>query len=272
MTEGDLESSYVENGYVGPFLAFEPEELRRLNVVPLIDALRHAPDSKEPEWRRNRHLDTPTIARICQCERVLSHVRTLLGTDLLLWRSNLFAVASRDEGLAWHQDEYRTLIDCGSDGAHCSVQINFTDATRSNCVAIVPGSHRWTPDDFARRGYEMMPGSDGHGYGGRIWTAPGNAKSSVMRLRAGEFYVFHPGLLHASVQHRPATRPVAWLRSASSLLDRGESVRYSIALRIATSGTKVLPAAFAESPTRASCVLLSGTDRAGTNPLGTWAA
>jgi ectoine hydroxylase-related dioxygenase (phytanoyl-CoA dioxygenase family) len=179
-------------------------------------------------------------------------------------------MSTQDEGLTWHQDEYRTLLDCRDGSAQCSVQIHITPSTRFNCVAVVPGSHTWEPDEFERRGYEMMPGTDGGAYGGRMWHAPEDMVAVDVPMKAGQFYIFHPRLVHGSGTARQAVLPF-WLRTASRLLDRRRVPRCSIALRIVTPDAQVLPAAFVESPTRAACVLLSGVDGAGINPLGTWA-
>jgi chlorinating enzyme len=265
----DLKLLYDDKGYIGPFTAFDRQELARLDVLRFINTGREGSD-----WKRNRHLDVPSVARLCQSEHVISRVRALLGPDLLVWRSNIFAISTRDEGLTWHQDEYRTLLDCGDGSEHCSVQINLTDSTRFNCVSVVPGSHRWEPEDFDRRGYRMMSGSDTSGYGGRIWFGPDDMVPVDVPMKAGQYYVFHPRLVHGSGAARRAVLPF-WLRTASGFanrVNRREALRCSIALRIATPDAKVLPEAFVESPTRAVCVLLSGTDRAGINPLGTWAA
>jgi ectoine hydroxylase-related dioxygenase (phytanoyl-CoA dioxygenase family) len=270
----DLRRLYDEQGYVGPFTAFDRRDRARLDVLSFIQTRQEG-----LEWPRNRHLDVPAVARLCQTEHVISRVRTILGPDLLLWRSNIFAVSTNDEGFVWHQDEYRTLLDCRAGAEQCSVQLNLTDSTQFNCVAVVPGSHRWEPEDFERRGYRMVPGSDAPSYGGRMWSAPEVMDLVDVPMKAGQYYIFHPRLVHGSGAARAAARqgaqqadPPWWRRTASAFVNRRESLRCSIALRIVTPDAKVLPAAFVESPTRAACVLLSGTDRAGINPLGTWAA
>src|SRR5687767_12544357 len=85
----DLKGLYDSKGYVGPFTAFDRGELARLSVAPLVNS-RH----KGLEWLRNRHLDVPVVAQLCQSEEVISRVRAILGPDLLLWRSNIFAIST----------------------------------------------------------------------------------------------------------------------------------------------------------------------------------
>ncbi|GAC1305167.1 MAG: hypothetical protein NVSMB10_08820 [Steroidobacteraceae bacterium] len=250
-TDSELKAFYDGNGHLGPITAFTRSELERMDLVRVVESL-----GKARGWARNRHLDVPAIAGVCRNESVLSCVRAVLGPNLLLWRSNLFAIG--DIGLPWHQDEYRTLLSTRLGGGHCSVQISFTDSTTINTVTLVPGTHRWTDDELRARGYVMTPGSGGGLYGTPQWTLPAATQTLDMPLQAGEFYIFHPRLMHASCVRR--RRP-----------DTGSLVRYSIALRIATPDMKVLPAAFTESPARASSVLLAGVNTFGHNRLGTWA-
>ncbi len=248
-----------------------------MGIRSLIDSL-----DKTQRWDRNRHLDIPAIANICRNESVISCVRAVVGPDLMLWRSNIFIVSSRDFGFEWHQDQYRTLLNSPPGAAQCSVQINFTGSTKLNTVTIIPGTHRWTDDELRQRGYRMRAGTDGGAYGTPQWKIPAGAQTLDMPMKAGEFYVFQPGLLHASVRARwlrGEERERSWiprfkqrLHTAAERLSYRDSVRYSIALRIATPDTEVLPAAFAESPARATAVLLAGTDTGGINKLGKWAA
>jgi len=272
----DLKSEYDSNGYVGPFTAFERHEFARMGIVPLIESL-----EKTREWARNRHLDIPAIANLCRQERIISCVRAVLGPNLLIWRTNIFAVRSNGIGLGWHQDLYRTLLDCPPGAANCSAQINFTDSTKLNSVSVIPGSHRWSDEELRERAYRMKPGSDQGAYGTPNWEVPSNADVRDVRMMAGQFYVFHPRLLHASVRarwFRGTADPKSfaprmkqrWLKKWETWSGQS-AVRYSITLRIATPDTKVLPAAFVEAPTRATSVLFAGTDPCGINNLGPWA-
>jgi chlorinating enzyme len=273
----DPKAFYEEKGYLGPLRAFDAEEFERIGVVSLIESW----DKREPSRNRNRHLDTPQIAKICQNERIRSIVQKVLGQeDLLLWRTNTFAVSSRAHGFSWHQDDYRMLLECPSAGAHCSVQLNFTDSTPTNCVSIIPGTHHFSEEDFRERGYAMVPGSDGGLYGTPYWGVPPRVEVVDVRLKAGEFYVFHSRLLHASLQGRRLSSMMVRNRIAGrwggirnklrSKLTREDVIRYSIAMRIATANTRILPAAFVESPSRNDVVLFSGKDPGTVNRLGGW--
>jgi non-heme Fe2+,alpha-ketoglutarate-dependent halogenase len=249
-----MSTPYEEQGYLGPIEALAPAELESSALLAFVRSIATGPDCL------NRHLDVPAVAAVCRSPKIVEAVRGVLGPDLVVWRSTLFSVSADNQRLPWHNDEYRALVDCTSGGAHCSVQINLTDSSQSNCVAIVPGSHRWDDAELERRGYGVVPPGDWNTEGVSFFTSPPEPPLLEMPLRAGQFYVFHPRLLHASIVRRAAGG------------DPVDVARCSIALRIATTGAKILPKAFANSPSRATCVLLSGADRSGTNPLGTWAA
>jgi phytanoyl-CoA dioxygenase PhyH len=273
----DPKAFYEEKGYLGPLRAFDAEELERIGVVSLIESW----DKREPARSRNRHLDTPQIAKICQNERIRSIVQKVLGQeDLVLWRTNIFAVESRAHGFSWHQDDYRTLLECPSAGAHCSVQLNFTDSTPTNSVSIIPGTHHFSEEDFRKGGYAMVPGSDSDEYGTPYWGIPPRVEMVDILLKAGEFYVFHSRLLHASLQGRRLSSMMVRNRIAGrwggirnrlhSKLTHENVIRYSIAMRIATANIQILPAAFVQSPSRNGVVLFSGRDPGTVNRLRPW--
>jgi ectoine hydroxylase-related dioxygenase (phytanoyl-CoA dioxygenase family) len=238
-------NDYAVSGYLGPLRAPELDAGAAREVLGAVQSL-----TKWPECR-NRHLDVPAVASVCSLPSVIDAVRDLLGPDLLLWRSNLFGMEASQDLLPWHRDEYRGLLVPDDAASHCSVQLNLTDAGRDNYVAILPGSHQWDAAELADRRLRLRAEAGGTS----MWDVPSDAPSQAVRLRVGEFYIFHPMLLHASVL-RPS---------------RQTSARMSVALRVTTPRTKVVPAAFDGTPSRDRCVLLSGRD-SGLNQLGTWAA
>jgi len=82
----DLRKFYEANGYAGPTAAFSAAELEQAGIPSLVPTLGDWPEC------RNRHLDLAAVARICRPEKVVELVRELIGADLLLWRSNVFAM------------------------------------------------------------------------------------------------------------------------------------------------------------------------------------
>ena len=203
------------------------------------------------------------MARICRIPEVVEPRAAVLGPDLLLWRSNIFGMSAATYQLPWHRDEYNDVLDFPSPASHCSLQINLTDASEQNCVAVIPGSHRWDAAELAWRGFAAARTRDG-GSNTPEYTVSEPVGAVDIPLAAGEYYVFHPRLLHASM-----------LRPASGTArdhDEDDSTRYSITLRIATVDVTVFPEAFLGTPTRAACVILAGADAGGRNRMAAWAA
>lgn len=72
---------------------------------------------------------------------ILDMVAQLIGDDLALWNSSLFAKpAGKGRRVPWHQDgEYWPIRPL----ATCSVWLAIDDATVDNgCLEVIPGSHR----------------------------------------------------------------------------------------------------------------------------------
>lgn len=74
-------------------------------------------------------------------EELLDHVEQLIGPNIALWNSSLFAKPARvGTRTPWHQDgEYWPIRPL----ATCSVWIAVDDSTRENgCLRFIPGSHK----------------------------------------------------------------------------------------------------------------------------------
>lgn len=273
--EGDLAGRYAELGYVGPFAGLSSQELDSLGILRRIDALRAASAADDWRWSRNRHLDVAAIAEVCRLDGIARRVRAILGPDLLLWRSQIWGFGAADMGLEWHRDDFDAHMRRSEGDPSCSVQVNLAGSTRTNCLAIIPGSHHWDSDSLRAKGYTAGPGVNFP-----EWRIPREARVLDLPMRAGEFFIFHPRLLHASVWSRTlrtagkrgfSLRVARWSARMRGAMTADRSFRYSITLRITTPATEILPSAFEGIPSRASSVLLSGTDRFGLNELGTWA-
>jgi hypothetical protein len=231
---------YAARGYAGPFRAL-PADAAILLAETL---LREVGGADAPfSARRNRHLDWPLIddlARACPIAQLAS---ALLGEDLVLWRSQLFFMAA-GKGLRWHQDQYLTLL--ADDTRQVSVHLSLTRTREDNCIRIVPGSHTLNHEDLAARGFNLIAGSEGGKYGApNFWRDPVSALEALpMLLEPGEFFVFHPRLLHGS---RDVTVPVDLRSEGEPAVPKPAAPRIGLGLRIAAASNTVLPAAFAET-------------------------
>ncbi len=247
-----LVEDYARQGHCGPLRVLEPGDAA---------ALWSRIQQFEGDGR-NHHLDTPELRELVQDPAITDVVRAILGTDIVLWRSQVICSGGRrthPTGLTWHQDTYDQLLSIPENGDHCSLQLSFTETQARNAVFVIPGSHLWSDEDFAQRGCIQTR----HTKNEVAWSIPRSVESVPVLLGSGEFYVFHPKLLHASALGRLYTPARAraqaanslpwrvgrkWERMKTRILPLPE--RNTIAMRFCTSDVEVLPAAYVESPTR----------------------
>jgi len=227
---------YAARGYAGPFRALPAEAA--LDIAAMLRREVGGPDAPFSA-RRNRHLDWPLIDDLARARPIVELARALLGEDLVLWRSQMF-VMHAGKGLRWHQDQYLTLL--ADDTRQVSVHLSLTRTTADNCIRIVPSSHTLNHEDLAARGFNLIAGSEGGKYGApNFWRDPTSELEALpMLLEPGEFFVFHPRLLHGS---RDVTQPV----DARPAGGPQAEPRIGLGLRIAAASNTVLPAAFAET-------------------------
>lgn len=236
---------YEKLGFIGPIKAFNEAEMHEVAQLVLRE---HKEQKGILSVKRNRHLDWDAARRLTIAPAIVDIATQILGPELILWRTNFF-VGDTGKGIRWHQDEYRTLL---SDPLHqISIHLGITEAQEDNCIMVIPGSHKMTFEELAEQGFSFIPGSEKGSYGTPgFWRHPEYSLNKIkMVLRAGEFFVFHPRLLHASydLTAPPSTPPGM---SSSAMAKAQLFTRVGFALRITVPENKVLPAAFAETISR----------------------
>lgn len=158
VSDGELEQ-FTERGYLGPYdLLPEATALavgKRLveEVLPVRSpSYAHCtPDVADLHRIRDRHLDSPLLARVLTDERVVGRMTRLLGPDVLLWRSDFFVQGSGDRETQPHQDKAFSgkrdipALEAPGGGIPLNVTawIAFTAIDRRRGgLFLVPGSHR----------------------------------------------------------------------------------------------------------------------------------
>ena len=220
--------SFDENGYIGPFTLYLPEEMEAIykKVRTQLFNRKCAPydtpiDSAIANY--DRHLDISKLSEhICRPE-IAERVRSILGQDVLCWRSEFIPKYPGAEGTDWHQADTfehasgkpQLVFPEGEEFSGCiNVWTAFTEATEENgCLVFIPGTYKemyydeskqliYDPDkntnvvkDNLKRGF--------NGYDYRKlqkdpdWK-PDESKAVSMVMKAGEFIIFRSTLLHAS--------------------------------------------------------------------------
>ncbi len=219
-------ASFYENGYAGPFTLFEPEEMTRVWEQVRMDLLdtRNAPfpDSK---LNYDRHLDVPALNRIISHSRIVDRISSILGPDVLSWRTEWFPKYPGDEGTDWHQAESFVEFEgtekleptAPEEGKpwELTAWIAMTEATKANgCLKLMPGTHRtwyfdekrnipFEPENFNKRVLDDGQKSGFYGYDYEklkldpTWK-PDESRAVHMEVKPGQFFIFTSRCMHGS--------------------------------------------------------------------------
>ena len=230
-------ASFRKNGYLGPFKAFEPDEMLHVQQV-IMDRIIPTPTPYCPFGLRVRHLDSATIFDLCAAPEIIGRVSSLFGPDIILWNSNIFnkppAKAGLMEEYPWHQDHYNWQME---PVLNISAWLAITPATTENgCVEVIPESHKLTIPPVLDTDPQLSIR-----FGG-VASDPSyvdETKKVSLTLEPGQFFLFNERILHHSNPNR----------SRQSRL--GLAMRFTVPI--------------VEVSESFPCVLISGEDKMGFN-------
>jgi non-haem Fe2+, alpha-ketoglutarate-dependent halogenase len=216
---------FYENGYTGPFTLYEPEEMTcvwedvRAEILDTTTA--PFPDSK---LNYDRHLDMFALNQIISDPRLVHRVSSILGPDVLCWRTEWFPKYPGDEGTDWHQAESfvefegteKIVPTAPEEGKpwELTAWIAMSEATRENgCIKLMPGSHRtwyfdekrnitFEPENFNKKlSNGQKSGFYGYDYDklklDPNWK-PDESKAVHMEIKPGQFFIFTSRCMHGS--------------------------------------------------------------------------
>jgi len=287
---------FKENGYFAPIKVYEPEEMQRLwriERLKLMDRSAAVYSQEAASGNTNisnydRHLDSQMLAEhICSPE-IVSRIRSVLGANILCWRTEFFPKYPGDEGTDWHQAD--TFANASGKpqiiwpdhekragfGGTITVWTAFTETTiKTGCLQFIPGTQEQMFYD-ENKGMVYDPGSinavekDGvrrgfFGYDYRDlkidpnWEPEENQAVSI-ELQPGEAVMFWSTLLHGSHPH----------------LGKTKNMRLGFAARYVPTCVKVYPDTdtFEEyggriELSRYGAVVVAGKDEFGHNRIAT---
>jgi non-heme Fe2+,alpha-ketoglutarate-dependent halogenase len=283
---------FQRDGFIGPFDLYEPGEMAR-NLQALRPKLLNTKKSVYGEGKTvsgvtnlsnyDRHLDVDFLAEHITRPEIVDRVSSLLGPDVLCWRSEFFPKYPGDEGTDWHQaDNFSNVAgskhpqilwpeDAGFGGT-ITVWTAFTEATVDmGCLQFIPGSHTsMNYDESKTMDYNpelinnVDKGGVRRGFFGYDYRQlqkdpdwrPDEANAVSQVMRQGQFIIFWSTLMHASHAHAGLT----------------DSMRLGFAGRYLPTSVRVYPNSdsLAEFGGSASLekfgnVLVSGTEEYGHN-------
>ncbi|MEV3982676.1 chlorinating enzyme [Nonomuraea sp. NPDC049758] len=238
MTPEELKSFHTQ-GYFGPFKVYEIDEMRqnwrrermrlmdRSNAVYRDDA---AASGNTNISNYDRHLDSAFLADHISRPQIVDRVVSVLGPDVLCWRTEFFPKYPGDEGTDWHQAD--TFANASGKpqivwpqaeefGGTITVWTAFTEANEdTGCLQFIPGTHETMfYDETKRMHYDPnkinQEDKDGvrrgfFGYDYRDlqidpdWK-PDESQAVSMVMRPGEAILFWSTLMHASLPHKGLT-------------------------------------------------------------------
>ena len=233
--------SFHRNGYIGPFTLYEPNEMNEI----FQSLRRQLVDTKNSIYQTDgkiygvtnlanydRHLDMPFLfEHVCRRE-IVDRLCSILGDDVICWRTEFFPKYSGDEGTDWHQVKSFSAVsgkkspsiqwpeDSGFSGA-ISVWCAFTESTIDNgCLKIIPETHgimfydeskaiSYNPNKINR----ITKNGEKRGFFGYDFSElqldenwrPDESKAVSLQMNPGQFVIFWSTLLHGSHPHSGKT-------------------------------------------------------------------
>ena len=185
-----LAARFAADGYLAPLVACSGADAARAlaRLTPRLDVRGHA----DPRLRNNPHLLFSWADALIDLPPVLDAVAALIGPDLLVRDTVLFAKGPHDPTTVdWHQDGGNWDID--GDRA-VTAWIALTDSGPANgAVRVVPGSHR-----RPRRPHRIGRDAAGRLLRSRAVEPVDERQAVDLALRAGECSLHDLWLLHAS--------------------------------------------------------------------------
>lgn len=226
---GDQLHNFRNNGFIGPFDLYDPEEIRlrykklRGEIFDRTHAI-YQLDHTSRLAGYDRHLDIDFFSQHIMRREITDKVAGILGPDIVCWRSEMFPKYPGDEGTDWHQAD--TFAHASGEpqivwpmdtrfGGSLTVWTAVTDATEeTGCLRFMPGTHEEMFYDESK-GMEYRPESvnavekDGmkRGFFGYDYRnlqkdpdfVPDETLAVSIPMRAGQFVIFWSTLMHASL-------------------------------------------------------------------------
>lgn len=235
----DEQETFWKQGFFGPFDVLDEAEMLKTWRMQRLLIMDRSNAVYTEDWAQSgntnisnydRHLDNDFLAGLIADRRITDRVASVIGPDVLCWRTEFFPKYPGDEGTDWHQaDTFANASgkpqivwpqDAGFGGT-ITVWTAFTEASIDNgCLEFIPGSYtrmnydeskvmEYSPD---RINHETKSGRK-RGFFGYDYRQlqidpdfqPDESKAVPMIMRAGQAVMFWSTLMHASYPHAGKT-------------------------------------------------------------------
>jgi len=199
---------FRDQGYLpGPYDLCSPEEMaairRRVDVEVLGTDPPFAYAIPADELRslrvQYRHLDRKVVWDLCSHPAVVAAIRSILGRDLILWRSLFFHKPPGAEGTRWHTDaKFWPMLD---PQINVTAWVALTDTDLDTaCMQVIPGSHKQKP-----------PHTNSSDYDAADFTYADLEHIDVAHavpipMKAGQFFLLDERILHGADRNHSKDR------------------------------------------------------------------
>jgi non-heme Fe2+,alpha-ketoglutarate-dependent halogenase len=221
LTDSQVEF-FRENGFVGPFSLYSPEDaVARWNKAKIEMALSKNKPHKSTIINYDRHLDCNTLSEHIARPEIVSKLRSLMGNDIMCWKTNIFPKYPGDAGTGWHQVEAYAAAQAGQTPvpalkytektrnvtSELSAWTAFSPARREHgCLTLIPGTHKkWYYDESKPMTQKVeRKRNDFFGYDyselkiDKDWD-PDSEEFVKMEMDAGQFVLFLEKCVHGSL-------------------------------------------------------------------------
>lgn len=246
---------YERNGYVGPLELCREAEMLALRAWMDQSAMFTA-GGASPIYghvpggvcMRDWHLVHREMYDLCTHPALSETMASIMGPDLVLWRSQFQYKDAGNGPVAWHQDlgfPGHLLRPALNPAKNISAWIAIEEANLANgCVRLVPGTHRGHIERRIKTA-EQGEGLFGRRYG--LEYVVDTSKAVAMVMRPGQFFLFSESTLHGSTANPTKKR------------------RLGLSVRVTTPEVKVYEGqtidGWGYSLEKFRCVLMRGEDR-----------
>jgi non-haem Fe2+, alpha-ketoglutarate-dependent halogenase len=232
LTDEQIES-FKENGFLGPFDLYSEEEAPLIWNQAMIEmvASKNKPHNST-EINYDRHLDCETLSRQIAEPAIVRKLNSLMGDDIICWKTNIFPKAPGEAKTDWHQVQRHFISESGDlsypslryteDSTAATQELTvwtaFSEADKAHaCLRFIPGSHkRWFYDETKPMARDVETKSDsffGYDYSelrlDKNWN-PNDQEIVDMELKPGQFVMFVAKCIHASYPNTADTKRVAF--------------------------------------------------------------
>lgn len=241
-------NDFATTGYLGPLSLLTREDCRRL-----LQKLRRIDAPLVPDWQKGIAVTNPAVFRVATLEPLLSHVRAILGNDIMLWGSSI--VRSKPGQIhPWHND----IESSTGEGKTLSVWIGLEYTSRESSLQMISRSHHFrTSVQQVRHDHGVQRGK------ASVeevleWAKARDAKSEyiVPDARDGEAILFDGWLWHATWNTGKLLRSALLLQYATP----------DAPIRIPDPNHVEWPFRTLSHP-KPPCIMISGSDRHGMNRI-----